>query len=144
MDNQGGLIEKPLTITYSGIEIKKGAESLCDDLHEKFRVEINSPIETPRHIARLGAAEIIITIFLTSIVKTTLDAVLKYLEEYYTNQQEKSDKTVNIQIIIKRDKSDSGRRFPFRLSKAKPTLLKIVFNTIREFISRLEKEINKN
>jgi len=129
----------PVIISYQGVDTIGEATNLQNELCNKFSIKIDPPEEIPLSGARLGIGEIFITVVLAATVKTTVDSILNYLEKYYQKKQEEFDNIINIQIIIKKNNIDNGKRFPFHINKAKPMLLKLVFNTIREFISKIMK-----
>ena len=138
-ENPNGSGVESITISYQREEAEDEAKSLHDEMCRRLRIRISPLKEIPISAARLGGAEILVAIVLSTIAKTALDAILIYLEEHFQRRHKKND-IINVQIIIKRDDTDIGKRFPFRLTDVKPLALKVLFKTIREFISRVAKE----
>lgn len=132
------LMVESIKISYLGVDAEDEAKSLRDELCKQLHLQINPPAEIPARIVRLGVAEILITIILTTIAKTTLEAILDHLEEYFQSRYKKTD-NINIQIVIKQDDTDIGKHYPFRLAEAKPIALKALFSTIRELVQKIVK-----
>ncbi|MFX0198575.1 MAG: hypothetical protein ACFFCW_20840 [Candidatus Hodarchaeota archaeon] len=123
-----------IRISYQGIRAGKQAASLHDKMYKQINLKINPPERIPDKIAKLGVAEILITITLAPIFHYAITSIIKVLRDFIRDRKNKSCKG---QIIIKVDDSDLGRRFPFSTREIN---LEEFFMIIDEYIKDLRKK----
>jgi len=127
-----------INISYIGTDGENEARLFCDYLNQQALIKTNPPVKISTMGAELGVSEMLITIFLTTIVENTLEAIIDYLKKYFRKRQEDSShiniNTLNIQIIIKQDDADIGKRYPMKItSKKTPDLEKFFGDIIKEY-----------
>lgn len=107
-ENPNNLRAEFIKISYQGVNAEEEARILQDELYKQLHLKINPPTEIPDRIARLGVAEVIITIILAPIVQYAVNSILDTLQDFFRKKR-----PCKGQIIIKLDENDLGKRFPF-------------------------------
>lgn len=125
-----------LTVAYRGADAKGEAERLHSSL--KSLGAVAEPLsEIKQDDARLGVAEIIITIVVTAAAKAVITTGLKYLEEYLSEYAEKAGTYTKFQAVVKKAGASTVKRIPFSLRGATVETVKTFSENIRQAISKL-------
>jgi hypothetical protein len=107
---------------------------------ESVGVQVGSPREIKETDAKLGAEEIIITIIasaaLKAVVQVAFDELKNYLTKKYLGGEKSKKKLPNIQIVVKKNGTDSGKRELLSLKSA-------TTDTIKKFIDNLSETAGK-
>jgi hypothetical protein len=115
-------LAEPIKIFYQGRDAEAEAKSVYDDILQQFHIEISPPRKILSRSATLGIEELIITVILAKMTEITLEAIWDYLKKWFQNRHNEVNNniTLNVQIVLKKDNSDIGKRFPFQIKKGKP------------------------
>ena len=131
-------INSPIKISYRGNVALNEAHLYHRDLEKFLNKKISKPLPVYESDASLGFNEIFLTIILASIGKAVALTLLDYIEKKIL-EKDTTEKEVELcyQIIIKRNLSDTGKRFPFSIKKLKNNALISLFHKIREEVAKL-------
>ena len=127
---------KTISLSYRGRTAKTEAQSLQSSLVQNVPNCSCQLQELPAKGQNLGLSEVAIYLVLSSLGKAVLQTTVDHLEEYFEQRAEDSE-PMDVQIVVKEDEVDIGKRFPFRLSNLKKFGFKAFFKTIREFIEKI-------
>ncbi len=131
-------LHSPIEISYRGNLALDEAHLYHQDLEKFLNKQLTKPLPVYERDASLGFNEIFLTIILVSIGKAVALTLLEYIEKKILekdNTEQEAD--LRFQIIIKRNLSDTGKRFPFSLKKLKNNALISLFHKIREEVAKL-------
>lgn len=129
--------ESGIFISYKGENIKDFVKTLTSELKELYGIGINKPKEIYRSPTALGMPEIVITIILTAIAKTTLDILAKVIKEHINKK--KGD--VKLTIIIKKDLKTQLNKYVIKSEKTKFHSIDTLFEGIKETFNQMIQSI---
>jgi len=132
------LHHSPVEILYQGDNAQENAQLYHQELEKFLKQPITLPSPISKGEAALGINEIIIAITLASLGKALVLSLLEFIENKISENNE-SEEVVELrfQLIIKKNPSDSGKRYPFQLKKIKNNVLATIFSKIRNEILKL-------
>jgi len=142
-DSKNDLITESIKICYrdyKGMRAKEEAMSLHDLLTQELRLKVRQPTEIlDITCAELGAAEVLLTIFLAPIAQDIWKFVLGVLQKWIGNFLNKPRSyNINVQIRIRLDKNDRGKIFPFRIGKEKSVNSKEIVQKINDYFVEMK------
>jgi len=129
-------INGAITLSYRGETAKAEVESLQVALAQSLPNCSCQLKELPEDGQNLGLPEVAIYLVLSILGKAVLQTTVDHLEEYFEQKVEDSE-PIDMQIVVKKDESEYGKRFPFRLNSMKKLGVKAFFKSIRGFIAKI-------
>ena len=131
-ENETGTI----AVAFQGSDAKEEAERIHLEL-QTSGLAVEPLAEVGQDEARLGAAEIIITIVVTAAAKAVLTTSLKYLEEYLRSRVEGGGANVNVQLVVKAPEKPRPHRFLLNLRQASGQTVIAFCENIRQAVAKL-------
>lgn len=121
-----------IAVVYQGVSAKAEAESLHDAL-QASGIGVEPLSEIAPSGARLGVAEIFVTIVVTAAAKAVITTALQCLEDYLRERMEKERPDVRLQVVLK----PQEMRFPLSLRRATTQAIIAFFENVRKSVASL-------